>query len=66
MRGWGQKSGLGRPGEPSEVATSFVFLASPDAALYCKLATGTISWADADEISLWTDGQVMHCYPLGD
>ncbi|KAJ5095689.1 Short-chain dehydrogenase/reductase SDR [Penicillium alfredii] len=34
MEGWGQKAGLGRPGEPSEVATSFVFLASPDAALY--------------------------------
>jgi NAD(P)-dependent dehydrogenase (short-subunit alcohol dehydrogenase family) len=36
MEGWGQGAGLGRPGEPSEVATSFVFLASADASLYCK------------------------------
>lgn len=36
MEGWGQKTGLGRPGEPSEVATSFVFLASADASLYCE------------------------------
>ncbi|OKO90899.1 hypothetical protein PENSUB_13200 [Penicillium subrubescens] len=34
MEGWGSKAGLGRPGEPSEVATSFVFLASVDASLY--------------------------------
>ncbi|KAJ5694433.1 hypothetical protein N7536_004845 [Penicillium majusculum] len=34
MEGWGHKAGLGRPGEPSEVATSFVFLASADASLY--------------------------------
>lgn len=37
MEGWGRGAGLGRPGEPSEVATSFVFLASADASLYCKL-----------------------------
>jgi NAD(P)-dependent dehydrogenase (short-subunit alcohol dehydrogenase family) len=36
MEGWGSKAGLGRPGEPSEVATNFVFLASVDASLYCK------------------------------
>lgn len=36
MEGWGSKVGLGRPGEPSEVATSFVFLASADSSLYCK------------------------------
>lgn len=36
MEGWGRKTGLGRPGEPSEVATSFVFLASADATLYCE------------------------------
>ena len=36
MEGWGHKVGLGRPGEPSEVATSFVFLASADASLYCE------------------------------
>ncbi|KAJ5389990.1 Short-chain dehydrogenase/reductase SDR [Penicillium cataractarum] len=34
MEGWGSKAGLGRPGQPSEVATSFVFLASADASLY--------------------------------
>lgn len=39
MEGWGHKVGLGRPGEPSEVATSFVFLASADATLYCEWPT---------------------------
>jgi NAD(P)-dependent dehydrogenase (short-subunit alcohol dehydrogenase family) len=39
MEGWGHKVGLGRPGEPSEVATSFVFLASADATLYCERPT---------------------------
>ncbi|GFF58408.1 uncharacterized oxidoreductase YhdF [Aspergillus udagawae] len=34
MANWGSKTPLGRPGEPSEVATTFVFLASADAALY--------------------------------
>lgn len=34
MSGWGSKSSLGRPGEPSEVATSFIFLASPESSLY--------------------------------
>lgn len=37
MQGWYSKSPLGRPGQPSEVALSFVFLASPEASLYCKL-----------------------------
>jgi NAD(P)-dependent dehydrogenase (short-subunit alcohol dehydrogenase family) len=34
MANWGSKAPLGRPGEPSEVATTFVFLASADASLY--------------------------------
>ncbi|OXV05493.1 hypothetical protein Egran_06739 [Elaphomyces granulatus] len=34
MQGWYSKSPLGRPGQPSEVAPSFVFLASPEASLY--------------------------------
>ncbi|OJJ86959.1 oxidoreductase, short-chain dehydrogenase/reductase family [Aspergillus glaucus CBS 516.65] len=34
MSGWGSKASLGRPGEPSEVATSFIFLASPDSSFY--------------------------------
>ncbi|KAF4266608.1 hypothetical protein CNMCM8057_000176 [Aspergillus fumigatus] len=34
MANWGSKTPLGRPGEPSEVATTFVFLASADASLY--------------------------------
>ncbi|KAJ5789663.1 uncharacterized protein N7518_006674 [Penicillium psychrosexuale] len=34
MEGWGGGASIGRPGEPSEVATSFVFLASADASLY--------------------------------
>ncbi|KAL4900434.1 hypothetical protein BDW74DRAFT_95471 [Aspergillus multicolor] len=34
MQGWASKKPLGRPGQPSEVATSFVFLASSDASLF--------------------------------
>jgi len=34
MEGFGQKSLLGRPGQPSEIAPSFVFLACKDATLY--------------------------------
>ncbi|KAL4931450.1 uncharacterized protein BDV17DRAFT_288987 [Aspergillus undulatus] len=34
MQGWASGKPLGRPGQPSEVATSFVFLASGEAALY--------------------------------
>lgn len=35
MKGFGkQESGIGRPGQPSELAPSFVFLASKDASLY--------------------------------
>jgi len=34
MEGFGEKSQLGRPGQPSEVAPSFVFLASKDSELY--------------------------------
>lgn len=36
MEGWASGKPLGRPGQPSEVATSFVFLASKDASFYCK------------------------------
>lgn len=42
MECWGKNSGLQRPGEPSEVATSFVFLASADASLYCKYSLSTL------------------------
>ncbi|QGA15785.1 hypothetical protein EYB26_003445 [Talaromyces marneffei] len=34
MEGWHANSPLGRPGQPSEVAPTFVFLASPEASLY--------------------------------
>ena len=34
MEGFGKKSQLGRPGQPSEIAPSYVFLASKDAELY--------------------------------
>ncbi|KAJ5514534.1 hypothetical protein N7463_004086 [Penicillium fimorum] len=44
MEGWGHKAGLGRPGELSEVATSFVFLARADASLY---------WASAALLPTW-------------
>ncbi|KAL4786880.1 hypothetical protein BJX76DRAFT_63781 [Aspergillus varians] len=35
MQDWASGKPLGRPGQPSEVATSFVFLASSDASLFC-------------------------------
>ena len=35
MEGWGSDKQLGRPGQPSEVAPSFVFLASKDGSFYC-------------------------------
>ncbi|OKL63652.1 hypothetical protein UA08_00077 [Talaromyces atroroseus] len=34
MENWHSKSPLGRPGQPSEVAPTFVFLASPESSLY--------------------------------
>lgn len=34
MEGFGNKSGIGRPGQPSEIAPSFVFLASKDSELF--------------------------------
>ena len=34
MEGFGSKSGLGRIGQPSEIAPSFVFLACKDSELY--------------------------------
>ncbi|OJJ40008.1 hypothetical protein ASPWEDRAFT_102340 [Aspergillus wentii DTO 134E9] len=34
MENWGSHYGLGRPGQASEVATSFVFLASADSSFY--------------------------------
>lgn len=63
MSGWGSKASLGRPGEPSEVATSFVFLASPDSSFYCK---PSFSFRRSISLTNYTDGQVLHCYPLGD
>ncbi|KAK2780892.1 hypothetical protein FQN52_001989 [Onygenales sp. PD_12] len=35
MEGFGSQSMLGRPGQPSEVAPTFILLASPEGALYC-------------------------------
>jgi NAD(P)-dependent dehydrogenase (short-subunit alcohol dehydrogenase family) len=34
MKGFGAESQIGRPGQPSEIAPSFVFLASKDSELY--------------------------------
>ena len=34
MEGFGEQSQLGRPGQPSEVAPTYVFLASAEAELY--------------------------------
>ncbi|CAI7606606.1 unnamed protein product [Penicillium pancosmium] len=38
MKDLGAGKSLGRPGQASEVATSFVFLATPDSSFYCKLS----------------------------
>lgn len=42
MEGWGSDKQLGRPGQASEVATSFVFLASKDASFYCMFSGNCI------------------------
>lgn len=39
MEGFHANSPLGRPGQPSEVAPTFVFLASSEASLYCEFAS---------------------------
>jgi hypothetical protein len=36
MKDLGAGKSLGRPGQASEVATSFVFLATPDSSFYCR------------------------------
>lgn len=67
MEGFGSGSQIGRPGQPSEIAPTYVFLASAEAELYCKshahpsprLFLMTVSFTTAD-------GQIMHPYPLGD
>ena len=35
MENWGTKYSIGRPHQPSEVAPTYVFLASREATLYC-------------------------------
>ena len=37
MQNLGAGKNLGRPGQASEVATSFVFLATSDSSFYCRL-----------------------------
>ena len=37
MEGFGQQSQIGRPGQPSEIAPTYVFLASKESELYCEL-----------------------------
>ena len=59
MQNWGSEKPMGRPAQPSEVATTFVFLASVDAWLYCKFLFNVF---EANGV----DGQIMHPYPLGD
>lgn len=72
MEGFGSGSQLGRPGQPSEIATTFVFLATAEAALYCKysLFLGAVSEGKQREEPVLRkvriDGQVLHPYPLGD
>lgn len=34
MEGFGEQSSIGRPGQPSEVALTYVFLASVESELY--------------------------------
>lgn len=39
MEGFGSGTQIGRPGQPSEIAPTYVFLASAEAELYCKSHT---------------------------
>jgi len=39
MENLGASKSLGRPGQASEVATSFIFLASHDSSFYCMCCT---------------------------
>ena len=39
MEGFGSGSQIGRPGQPSEIAPTYVFLASAEAELYCMSLT---------------------------
>ncbi len=39
MEDFGSGSQLGRPGQPSEIAPTYVFLASRESELYCEFPT---------------------------
>lgn len=65
MEGWGSDKQLGRPGQPSEVAPSFVFLASKDASFYC-MGLSSFSPFSFQVTDTLAAGQTLHCYPLGD
>lgn len=64
MANWGSKGPLGRPGEPSEVAPTFVFLASADASLYCTcylgiVQLGSVAQDSADMMYRWADHALL-------
>lgn len=72
MKNFHSKGPLGRPAQPSEVATSFVFLASMDASTYCKFSSPiafSVRLSLADRVlttHFRIDGQILHPYPIGD
>ena len=82
MKGFGQDSQIGRPGQPSEIAPTYVFLASKEAELYRTLSLSLSllffffspffsTFAPCNEFDPLTDplsfsdGQIMHPYPMG-
>ncbi|KAL1953684.1 hypothetical protein VTO42DRAFT_2357 [Malbranchea cinnamomea] len=55
MEGFGSGSQIGRPGQPSEIAPTFVFLATAEAALYCMFPPGFCVIPHADIFFRWPD-----------
>lgn len=48
MVNWGSSSKLGRPSQPSEVAASYIFLASREAALFSKFIISIVCLVKLD------------------
>src|SRR5256885_5611560 len=66
MEGFGSQSKIGRPGQPSEVAPTYVFLACKDSELYCKYNVQESLRFEILGLTKWTvDGQILQPYPLG-
>lgn len=69
MEDFGKGSQLGRAGQPSEIAPTYVFLASGESELYYGQVSSYagckgLSWYWRMKLMFW--GQIMHPYPMGD